>query len=85
MEAEAVEGRVELRLLEGLRQVVGSTELHRLHNRIRLAHDRDHQDRQLGPRLPDAGEGRKAVGAGHHHVEQDEVRVGAVLEEREGP
>ncbi len=84
VETEAVEGRIELDLFEGLGQIVRSAGLHRLDDRARTADHRHHQDGKQWPAYPDRGERRESVLPGHHDVEQDEVRIGSALEQRDG-
>ena len=58
------------RLLEGLREIVGRTEPHRLDDRARLAHHRHHQHRQGRPCAHGScSSADEATRPGHHHVE----------------
>jgi hypothetical protein len=82
---DLLECGLELLRLEGLVQVVGRPEAHRLDDRAGLAHHREHDHRDLGVELPDAGERPDPVEPGHHHVQDHHVGGRAALEQPQGP
>ncbi len=74
--------RLQLLFLEGLVEVVRRAELHGLHDRAGATDDREDHDRQARPALVHAAQRLEPVHAGHHHVHQHDVGIGARVEQR---
>ncbi len=66
------DGEVEFLLLEGLHQIVRGAGLHGLHDDVRLAQGREHEDGHVLGYLPDLVEGLQTVHVGHEDVEDDQ-------------